>query len=184
LNDKQVQYIPFHAINEFMLNDYRLHVIQSVMGSLNGLSGERRSSINNLVKRHVQVAGFRNSLQAPAGIKARASVTAFERRPEFAAQVLQAWSELNADLRQKVFDFLTARGWKLLPPEADRSKLPGFMVEWPEGETYDVLDEAFAQMFPDFKCEVNDLRLMIVWLANRLPYDMYSGEDETDEEEN
>lgn len=183
MEDKQVQFIPFHAINEFMVNDYRLHVIQTVFGDLHRLSGERRSAINNQVKRYVQVPGFRNSLQAPAGIKARAVVSAFERRPEVVAQILQGWSELAPGLRQKVYDFLTAREWKLLPPEADRTKLPGFMVEWPEGQTYDVLDEAFAQAFPDFQCEANDLRLMIVWLANRLPYDMYGEEDEVDEEE-
>lgn len=183
MDDKQVQFIPFNAINEFMLNDYRLHVIQSVFGSLHRLPAERRSAINNQVKRYVQVPGFRNSLQAPAGIKARAAVSVFERRPDLAAQILQGWSELAPDLRQKVYDFLTARDWQLLPAEADRARLPGFMVEWPDGQTYDVLDEAFAQMFPGFTCEANDLRLMIVWMANRLPYNMYGEDDEVDEEE-
>jgi hypothetical protein len=181
MDDKQVEFIPFHAINEFMLNDYRLHVLQAVFGGLNQLSGERRSAINTQVKRHVQISGFRNSLQAPAGVKARAAVPAFERRPELVAQVLQAWSELHPDLRQKVYAFLTARAWELLPPEADRTRLPGFMVEWPEGQTYDVLDEAFKQMYPDFDGQANDLRLMVVWLANRLPYGMYGEDDEVDE---
>ena len=30
-----------------------------------------------------------------------------------------------------------------------------------------------TQMFPDETVEENDLRLMIVWMAGRLPYDMY-----------
>jgi hypothetical protein len=182
MDDKQVQFIPFHAINEFMLSDYRLHVLQKVLAGIDRLPGERRSAINNMIKRYVQVPGFRNSAQAPSGVKARASVTVFERRPEMAAHILQGWSELHPELRLKVFDFLKAREWETLPPEADRTKLPGFLVDWPEGQTYDVLDEAFAQMYPDEKWEANDLRLMIVWLANRLPYDMYSDEDEIEEE--
>ena len=181
MDDKQVQFIPFHAINEFMMNDFRLHVFQVAFAGLNRLSGERRSALNNIIKRHIKVPGFRNSLQAPAGIKARAAISTFEKQPELVAQVVQAWSELNPDLRQKVFEFLTARDWQLLPIDADRTKLPGFMVEWPEGQTYDVLDQAFAQMFPDYSGEVNDLRLMIVWLANRLPYDMYDEDAEVDE---
>jgi len=182
MDDKKVEFIPFHAINEFMLNDYRLHVIQQVFTGMDRIPGEYRSAINNLVKRHVQVPGFRNSAQAPNGVKARASVSMFERRPEMVGLVLQAWSELNPELRQKVFDFLKARDWEVLPPEADRSKLPGFMVEWPSGQTYDVLDEAYQQIYPEDKFELNDLRLMIVWLSNRLPYDMYQDGDEVDED--
>lgn len=179
MSDTQAQFLPFHAINEFMVNDFRLHVLQVVFGGFDRLPGERRSSINNLVKRYVQVPGFRNSAQAPSGVKARASVSVYERRPEFVGQVLQAWSELNPELRQKVYDFLKAREWEVLPAEADRSKLPGFIPEWPDGQDYDVLGQAFAQMYPDFTPTDNDLRLMIVWLAGRLPYDV----DEDDEEE-
>lgn len=181
MDDKQVQFIPFHAINEFMLNDYRLRVIQEVFAKMDQLPGERRNAINSLVKRHVQVPGFRNSTQAPAGVKARASVSVFERRPEMAAHILQGWSDLHPELRQKVYTFLKGREWETLPPEADRTRLPGFLIEWPAGQTYDVLDEAFQQSYPDEKFEANDFRLMVVWLANRLPYDMYQEGDETGE---
>jgi hypothetical protein len=183
MDDKQVQFIPFHAINEFMLNDYRLRVIQQVLAGIDRLPGERRSAINNLVKRYVQVPGFRNSIQAPSGIKARASVSVFERRPEMVAQILQGWSELHPDLRDRVYDFLQSREWEILPADADRTKLPGFLVVWPEGQSYDVLDEAFAEKYPDEKPDAYDLRLMIVWIANRLPYDMEGdGEDEDEGE--
>lgn len=167
-----------------MVNDFRLHVIQTVLGNFDRLTGERRSVINGLVKRFVQVPGFRNSTQAPAGVKARASVSVFERRPEFAAQILQGWSELHADLRQKVYDFLKARDWEVLPVDADRTKLPGFIPSWPEGQDYDVLGKAYSEMYPGENPDENDLRLMIVWLAGRLPYDMYEeGEDDTEETE-
>jgi hypothetical protein len=183
MDDKQVQFIPFNAINEFMLNDYRLRVIQQVLAGIDRLPGERRSAINNLVKRHVQVPGFRNSAQAPSGVKARASVSVFERRPEMVAHILQGWGELHPELRQMVFDFLTAREWEILPADADRSKLPGFLVVWPEGQSYDVLDAAFAEMFPNEKVDAYDLRLMIVWIANRLPYDVDGEDDDVDEDE-
>lgn len=182
MNDKQAQFLPFHAINEFMLNDYRHQVIQAVFSHFDRLPGARRSAINGLVKRHIQVPGFRNSAQAPVGVKARASASTFEKSPDFAAQILQGWSEINPELREKVHAFLTAREWEILPAEADRTRLPGFLPEWPQGQDYDVLGQAFAEMFPGETVAENDLRLMIVWLAGRLPYDMY-GDDDTDEED-
>lgn len=178
MDNKKVEFLPFHAINEFMLNDYRQQVILSVFNGFDRLRGEHRSAINGLVKRYVQVPGFRNSTQAPAGVKARSSVSIFERRPEFAGVVLQGWADLHPELREKVHAFLESREWELLPAEADRSKLPGFLPEWPEGQDYDVLGKAFAEMYPDYPVEENDLRLMIVWLAGRLPYDMYEDEEE------
>lgn len=180
MNDKQAEFLPYHAINEFMVSDYRQKVIQSVFAGFDQLPGERRSAINALVKRHVQVPGFRNSAQAPAALKARSSASLFEKRPDYAAQILQGWSELLPDLRQKVYDFLKAREWQVLPPAADRTKLPGFLPEWPEGQNYDVLGEGFAEMFPGEAVDENDLRLMIVWLSGRLPYDMYGEDDEHD----
>ena len=148
MDNKQAQFFPFHGINEFMLPDYRLQVIQAVFNGFNQLPGERRSAINGLVKRHVQVPGFRNSTQAPMAIKARAAVSVFERRSDFVAQFLQGWAELNSELRQKVYDFLKAREWELLPPEADRTKLPGFLTEWPDGQNYDVLGQGFHRNVP------------------------------------
>ena len=183
MNDKHAQFLPFHAINEFMVSDYRQKVIQAVFAGFDRLPGERRSAINGLVKRHVQVPGFRNSAQAPAGLKARSSASLFEKRPDYAAHILQGWSELHPELRQKVYDFLKAREWEVLPAEADRTKIPGFLPEWPEGQDYDVLGEGYAAMYPDDTVNENDLRLMIVWLAGRLPYDMYGEEDEEVEAE-
>jgi hypothetical protein len=71
----------------------------------------------------------------------------------------------------------------VLPAEADRSKLPGFLTTWPEGQDYDTLGKAYTEMFPGDSVEDNDLRLMIVWLAGRLPYDMYADDDEEEGEE-
>lgn len=183
MDDKQVKFFPFNAINEFMVPEYRLAVIQAVLSGLDRLPGDRRSVVNSLIKRHVQVPGFRNSVQAPAPIKARAAVSTFERRPEFVAYVLQSWSDLHAELRQQVYDFLKGREWDLVPADADRTHLPGFQTTWPKGENYDALEAAFAQAYPDVSVNENDLRLMFVWLAGRLPYDMFEEEEEETETE-
>ncbi len=183
MDDNQIQYLPFHAINEFMVDEYRLKVIQQVMRQIEKLPGEQRGRMNSLVRKHISLPGFRNSALAPLGLRVKGSVTPFERRPEFAAQVLQGWSELNADLRARVYEMLKARNWeKLLPAEADRSKLPGFMTQWPKSDTYDVLDQTYAEMFPDAPAENDDVRLMSVWVANRLPYELFEDEEgEVDE---
>lgn len=174
MDDKQIRYLPFHAINEFMLPEYRQSVLLNVFSQMEKLSSERRSTISNLVKKFVQVPGFRNSVQAPVGVRVRGSVTPFERRGDFTAVMLQAWSDLHSELRQQVYEMLNERGWeKLLPPEADRSKLPGFMVTWPKEDNYDVLDNAFQAKFPESPFEAYDMRLMVVWVANRLPYELF-----------
>lgn len=179
MDDNQIQYLPFNAINEFMVDEYRLKVIQLVMRSVDKLPGEQRGRMNSLVRKHINLPGFRNSALAPLQLRVKGSITPFERRPEFTAQVLQGWSELNADLRMNVFEMLKARSFEqLLPPEADRSKLPGFMTQWPKSETYDVLDSTYAEMFPDALAENDDIRLMSVWVANRLPYELFEDEEE------
>ncbi len=182
MDDNQVQYLPFHAINEFMVPEYRLRVLNTVMAELGKLPGIRRTAINNVVKSGVKISGFRNSTLAPASVRAKASVTLFERSPEFTGLTLQSWSELKPELRQQVFDFLIAREWDIVPVDADRSRLPGFQVSWPKGESYEVLGEAFAAAYPDQEVNEDDLRLMIVWLGNCLPYDVEEDEeDEADE---
>ncbi len=134
MDDKQVQFIPFNGINEFMLNDYRLHVIQQVLAGIDRLLGERRSAINSLVRRHVQVPGFRNSVQAPSGVKARACVTVRAPRRDDLATSSRVGPAAPRIRPQKSI-LPKAREWEILPPDADRPKLPGFMVVWPAVQT-------------------------------------------------
>lgn len=177
-NEKQARFIPFHAINEFMLPEYRLKLLQEVFGNFDRLSDQRQSAINRLVKKHVKVAGFRNSVLAPATLKSRAAVSAFERSPEMVAQICQAWFELHTDLAARVVDFLKTRGWEVLPVEADRSVLPGFLTRWPEKDNFVTLDDAFAQTYPEDTTHEYDLNMMIVWVSGRLPVELV-GEDDT-----
>jgi len=179
MDDKRISYFPFHAINEYMLPEFRLNVITAVLRDLEKLPGERKSTLNNMIKRNVTVPGFRNSSAAPLAVKARGSISTFERRPEFAAQILQGWSELRPDLRDKIYAVLQTRSFEgVLPPEADRSKLSGFLTTWPKAETYEALDEAFYAANPGDTTSSDDIRLMVVWLVNRLPYDLFEEDEE------
>jgi hypothetical protein len=178
MDDKRISYFPFHAINEYMLPEFRLNVITAVLRDLEKLPGERKSTLNNMIKRNVTVPGFRNSAAAPLAVKVRGAITTFERRPEFAAQILQGWAELHAELRDKIFSVLQTRSFEaVLPAEADRTKLSGFMTTWPKAETYEALDEAFYAAYPGDTTSTDDIRLMVVWLVNRLPYDLFEEDD-------
>ena len=179
MDDKRIPFFPFHAINEYMMPEFRLNVITTVLRDLDKLPGERRSILNNLVKRYVTVPGFRNSAAAPLAVKVRGAVTAFERHPDFSAQLLQGWSELHLELRDKMYSVLQGRSFEdILPSEADRCKLPGFLTTWPKAETYEALDEAFYAANPGDTTSSDDIRLMVVWLVNRLPYDLFEEEEE------
>lgn len=172
MTEHRAHFLPFHAVNEFLLPEYRLKLIQQALVEINSLPEERRSAINRLVKRLVQVTGFRNSALAPAPVKARAAVSAFEKSAEFSGQILGAWYELHPDLAKKVYDLLVERGWKLLPLEADRSRLPGFLTHWQKDETLEVLDDAFASTYPQDGEHEYDINMMIAWLSGRLPVEM------------
>ena len=167
--NKEVRFLPFHAINEFMLDEYRLEVITKVMTSLSGLPDRYNSTINRLSKKLVKVPGFRNSLRAPLQYKLKSLIAAFEKNPEFVATIISGWAELNHDLRERVFRLLNSRNWEILPLDTDRTKLPGFITVWPIGENFDVLSRAFNDANPDSSASNDDISLMTVWISVRLP---------------
>ena len=177
-DQNQIQLAPFATINQFMLPEYRQKVIEAVLKQLSELPSQRRSAINNLIRKYVKISGFRNSDLAPLPLKVRQSAAAFEGHSDFVAQILSAWSELHHELRQEVYELLTTREWEVLQVDADRAKLPGFLVRWPKQETYDVLDAAFHEKFPQQEIAENDIRLMVVWVSGRLPFDMVDDEPE------
>jgi hypothetical protein len=168
-DQKQAAFLPFHALNEFMRPDYRQAVVHNVLVGIPSLPDKQQSALNQAIKKMVQVPGFRNSLQAPAGIKVKPSIQAFEKSAAFVAQILSAWAEIHNDLRQQVYDLLTGRGWELLPADADRTKLPGFLTTWPKDEDFSVINKAFTDAYPETQATSDDVSLMTVWLAGRLP---------------
>lgn len=190
--ENQVEFLPFHAINEFMRDDFRLAVIRSALGALSSLPESHRLTLNRLTNKLVKIPGFRNSDKAPALVRAIPTAKAFEKSPELVAAILNTWAEAHASLRTQVYEILVARGWKtfsaemlnpanlpalktandwgILPVEADRTKLPGFLAFWPQGETFEALYQAYSEKFPQEPASLDETSLMAVWLALRLPY--------------
>jgi hypothetical protein len=173
--NKTAEFIPFHALNEFMRADYRLAVVRATLSALPKLPANLRSPIDRLSRQLVRVPGFRNAAQAPASIRVTPTVTAFETSPNLVAAILAAWAETNAPLRARVYDLLKSRDWEVLPVEADRAKLPGFLTRWPSGEDFDKLNQGYAAAYPDEPASTDDVSLMVVWLSGRLPIE--TGDD-------
>jgi hypothetical protein len=171
---EKIQFIPFHAINEFMRNDFRLKVIRTTLTHKNSLDRQFAAPIDRLTRKHVKVTGFRNSVKAPVTLKAVAMVKAFEKQPQIVAAILNAWCEINSELKTQIFNILVDRGWKLLPVDIDRTKLPGFLTFWPEGDDYDVLFDAYKEVYPDGDASIDETSLMVIWLAGRLPVEKVS----------
>ncbi len=178
--EKKQEFLPFHAINEFMRDDYRLMVVRAVLHAGSQLPPEYREAIEKQTKRSVKVPGFRNSGLAPAGVRVTPTANAFEKYPDMVGAILAAWAEIHNGLRQQVFDLLTGRCWELLPVEVNRAKLPGFMVHWPKGEDFGVITKAFAEKYPQETVSPDDISLMTVWLGDRLPYKVEDEEEETE----
>jgi hypothetical protein len=169
--DKEVSFLPYHAINEFMTDEYRESVVRSVLLAHATLPEELHSNIDRFIKKSVTIPGFRNSAKAPAQLRVKPTVDSFQKNPALVAAILAAWAELHAPLRQEVYDLLLGRGWELLPVEADRTKLPGFLTKWPKGEEFETLYQAFTARYTGTAPEMNDVSLMVVWLSGRLPYE-------------
>jgi hypothetical protein len=197
--DSTIQFLPFHAINEFMRPDFRLNVIRYCLNSLSQLPNKFQEPVNRHVRKVVKVPGFRNSEKAPTAVKILPTSKAFEKDPELVAAILAAWSESKSNLRLQVFDVLKQRGWQvfpaetisltnlpeiqsekdwnILPPEADRSKLPGFLTYWPKDQDFEAIYNTYTELYPQGEASLDEVSLMAVWLADRLPYHI-SGEEE------
>jgi hypothetical protein len=181
MDKKQAQFLPFHAINEFMRNDYRLEIVRETLEKLPGLEADYYAPIERLTRKFVQVPGFRNSAKAPWQKRVRPTAEAFEKSPQLVAAILSAWCAAQPELRQQVYDLLIARGWEVLPAEADRTKLPGFIASWPKGEDFEKLNAAFTEKYPEAQVKNDDVSLMIVWLSTRLPFQTESDDEEQPE---
>jgi hypothetical protein len=198
MEENQIQFLPFQAINEFMRDDFRLVIIRSVLTNLSSLPDSMQDPINRLTRKIVKVPGFRNSEKAPATVKLLPMASAFQKNADLVAAILAAWAELNQELRTQVYEVLKERGWPLfpneiesladltlpkneadwsiLPPAADRTRLPGFVIYWPAGQTYEEIYQSFSEKYPQSDASIDKVSLMSIWLAGRLPYKV-SGEE-------
>ena len=122
---------------------------------------------------------------APLPLKVKHSEQVFEKNPEYVKHILAGWAEINTDLAEKMYAFLSQHGWKLLPLKVDRSKLNGILPTWPKGDDFESLTKGFAETYPEYAEQLDDVTLMIVWVSNRLPVEIndpmeweYTGEEE------
>ena len=197
--ENSVQFLPFNAINEFMRSDFRLTIIRRTLSNLRELPEKEQEKVNRLIKRTVKVPGFRNSEKAPAAVKVIPTAKAFEANPNLTAAILSAWAELNTELRERIFQVLkvrewyffseeiksvsdlpelkTEKDWGILPIDADRTILPGFLIYWPQQQEFEEIYESFTSSFPEAENSIDEVSLMTVWLTNRLPYHVLN-EDE------
>ena len=49
---------------------------------------------------------------------------------------------------------------------------PVFLTRWPKDDSFEALDQEFHDQHSDSEASDDDINLMIVWLSNRLPYEM------------
>ncbi len=187
----KTEFLPFHAINEYMRPDFRMTIVRETLNGQSKLDETHANDLNHAVKKYVNVPGFRSSDKAPAMIKVVPTSKAFEKEPDLVAVILACWAELHPELRDKVFALLQNRQWKILstgeespglsalsealkdwpvfPIKMDRTKLPGFYTHWPKDEDFEVLYKNFTELYPDFEESIDRVSLMVVWLTMRLP---------------
>jgi len=189
---EKTEFLPFHAINEFMRPDFRLSVIRETLSSIASVPDTLAKELNHQIKKSVTVPGFRNSEKAPALIKVLPTSKAFEKNPELVAALIACWAEYQSDLRDKVYELLKDQGWNLLPVsdgfeaenislelikewpvlpiKVNRAKLPGFYTRWPKDQDFETLYKKFTELYPEMDVSIDKVSLMAVWLSMRLPY--------------
>ncbi len=177
-------FLPFHAVNEFMRDDFRMQVIQGVFSQVEKCASESRSRLIKLVNKGVQVPGFRNGNQAPVHIKVKNSQGYFEKSAEFAGVVMECWSQLHNDLRENLHALLLEYDWKIPALSEDLSLLPGFQVDWPKGQSFEYLCQTVREKYPDTQESDDEISLMVVWVGNRLPVNQPIENEDSDQSVN
>lgn len=192
MEDQHIEFLPFHAINEFMRSDFRLSVIKNTLSKLPGLPASLRDPVERQIRKSVKIPGFRHPEKAPTLVKVLPSAQVFEKSPEFVSAMLAAWAEVYAHLRDQMVVVFQQRGWYffptevssaaelpipktekewgILPPTADRTRLPGFVMFWPQKEDFEALYDTYIDIYPGGEASKDEVGLMAVWLSMRLPY--------------
>lgn len=172
-----VQFLPFSAINAFMRDDYQVEVIKAVLAETSDLPEVLRGRFQAMQNRAIQIHGFRNSASAPSNIKIKPFIAAMQKNSELTALTLQIWAEIHPELMSRVNILLKDMGWELLPLDADRTKLPGFLTVWPAGQDFEILNQKYHAQYPDYPDSEDDISLMAVWIGGRLPYQTEESDD-------
>jgi hypothetical protein len=199
---EKTEFLPFHAINEYMRPDFRLKVIRETLTAQTNLEEHLSNDLNQHIRKRVTVPGFRNSDKAPALVKVLPTSKSFEKNPDLVAVILSCWVETQSELRDQVFTLLKSRNWQIVPEtdgidtdtlntemikewpvfpiHMNRAKLPGFFTHWPKGEDFETLYNNFAELFPDSDASMDKVSLMVVWLSMRLPFQVDSDNEKSE----
>ena len=116
---EKTEFLPFHAINEYMRPDFRLSIIRETITSQVNLPEQFINDLNQKINKYVKIPGFRSSEKAPALMKVYPTAKAFEKNPDLVASILSCWTELNIELRDQVIQLLTLRNWKIIMHAAE-----------------------------------------------------------------
>jgi hypothetical protein len=199
---EKTEFLPFHAINEFMRPDFRLTVIRETLTNQESLPEALSAELNHQIKKKVTIPGFRNSDKAPALVKVLPTSKAFEKNPDLVAVILSCWAENHAELRDQIYQLLKSRNWKMLsetneiniddlsidfinewpilPLHINRTKMPGFYTQWPKDQEFESLYKNYSELYPASDTSIDKVSLMVVWLSLRLPYHVDQADEKSD----
>lgn len=181
---KEAKFLPWAALNEFMVDSFRTAVVRRAMTSMQQVGGKHKATIQRIVRNKATVPGFRNAGKAPLPLQIQPAAIVFTKESELVGAVLAVWAETVPDLRDGVHAFLATRNWPLLPADADRTLIPGWLMDWPEKDDLQTLGEAYlAATYPnnDSPYTRDDACLMICWMSGRLPVNLPEDEDGPEE---
>lgn len=186
---KEAKFLPWAALNEFMVDSFRIAVVRRAMTSMQQVGGKHKATIQRIVRNKAAVPGFRNAGKAPLPLQIQPAAIVFIKESELVSAVLSVWAETVPDLRDGIQAFLAARNWPLLPADADRTLIPGWLMDWPENDDLQTLGDAYLEAtYPngDSPYTRDDACLMICWISLRLPVNLPEDDEEegeTDEAE-
>lgn len=161
--------LPFISINVYVERDYLENVARNVLESVGTLTKEEQIAFSQNFRKYVNVLGFRNPLRAPLSLQINAYASAFEEKEEVIPFTLTTWAKVNHELAEKVHSWLLSEGWEDLALARDFEEDNGFNADWPDDLTFDQIEDKFSKANPSFEYDRDDLILMVLWIAGRLP---------------
>jgi hypothetical protein len=161
--------LPFKSINVYIERDYLEKVTKNVLEGFGKLSKEEQIQFSQNFRKYVSVLGFRNPLRAPLSLQINAYASAFEEKEEVIPFSLTTWAKVNHNLAEKVLSWLKSEGWEDLALAREYEEDSGFVADWPDDISFDQVEEQFQKAHPDFEFDRDDLILMVLWIAGKLP---------------
>jgi hypothetical protein len=161
--------LPFKSINVYIEREYLEKVAKNILEGVGKLKKEEQIGFSQNFRKYVNVLGFRNPLRAPLSLQVNAYASAFEEKEEVIPFSLTAWTRVNIDLAEKVQSWLESEGWEDLALAREFEEDNGFILDWPDDLSFDQLEEKFQKAHPDFEYSRDDLILMVLWIAGKLP---------------